>query len=289
VPAFTGPTVVHNSLVPNPEVGQFAGDGLSDLAYQSGNTIHVLRNDGNASFTDLASVLDVSTAIPVSTLAGFVAGDFNGDGKSDLLVSTGNALHTFTGNGDGLFTRVGSSPIYADTPAINHIVVGKVNADNSPDIVVSYGDLGQGQGQGVTLLGNGNGTFTRVNGTYTSGTMLPKGLGDFNGDGTTDLLATVPNGVETYYGDNSGKFLTRNGSYFIQNVSFAQVGNFTRSPASDVAFYQSVNAPGATVLSFDPDGTGYSSNGGSTWADRKFELTAFLVHLNSGNGSSQKR
>ena len=28
---------------------------------------------------------------------------------------------------------------------------------------------------------------------------------------------------------------------------------------------------------------------GVVWADRKFELTAFLVHPNTGNGSSQKR
>jgi len=33
----------------------------------------------------------------------------------------------------------------------------------------------------------------------------------------------------------------------------------------------------------------YGNSAVKTWTDRKFELTAFLVHPNSGNGSSQKR
>lgn len=260
VPSFSGPTVVHSSPTPFPQAGQFAGDGLSDLVFQSGTKIFILRNDGNATFNQFQSGIDILSAIPGETLRNFYVDDYNGDGKSDLLFSTARSLYTFSGNGDGTFTQVGSGPVYTDTADISSsVVVGKFNADNSPDVVFTYG-VGANQAKGVTLLGNGNGTFARIDGTYLDGSLVVRNVGDFNGDGKQDLSGFTNAGVHVLLGDGSGKFLTPHaGSPYNIGTSGAvglAAGNFTgTNGATDLAFYGTVaGKSGVHVLQGGPSG-----------------------------------
>ena len=111
-----------------------------------------------------------------------VAGDFNGDGRTDLAVANdgSNDVSVLLGNGDGTFQAqvtyaVGSVPIA--------LVAGDFNGDGRTDLAVAN----YGSNDVSVLLGNGDGTFqTQV--TYAVGTA-PTALvtGDFNGDGRTDL------------------------------------------------------------------------------------------------------
>src|SRR5204862_169275 len=75
-------------------------------------------------------------------------GDFNGDGKLDL-VTEGSVL---LGNGDGTFKpavnfSTGASPI--------SVAVGDFNRDGKPDLAVAN----RGPDNVSVLLGNGDGTF----------------------------------------------------------------------------------------------------------------------------------
>ena len=164
-------------------VGDFNGDGRPDLAVAndfdtvSGNgTVSILLGNGDGTFQ--APVPYLAGGSPVG---GVVTGDFNGDGRLDLVVSFvfGGAPKILLGNGDGTF----QSP-QAVTPVINAFsgtgpfssLAADLNGDGKLDLI----------GSGFALLGNGDGTFQPP-----VGMPIPAAVaGDFNGDGALDLAAT---------------------------------------------------------------------------------------------------
>ena len=81
-------------------------------------------------------------------------GDFNGDGKSDLVTADydGNTASVLLGNGNGTFQAkqsfgTGSWPF--------SVAVGDFNGDGKSDLVTAD----DGGNTASVLLGNGNGTF----------------------------------------------------------------------------------------------------------------------------------
>src|ERR1017187_4848816 len=96
-------------------------------------------------------------------------GDFNGDGKPDLVVTnytsstSDNSVSVLLGNGDGTFQPALNSA--AGTHLIP-VAVGDFSGDGKPDLAVAYRPT-----EGVSvLLGNGDGTF-RTAVTYAAGSM----------------------------------------------------------------------------------------------------------------------
>ncbi len=140
---------------------------------------------------------------------GVAQGDFNGDGKLDLVTTNyvaGN-LSIFLGNGDGTFQAPQTISIGSNTNPVG-IVAADFDGDGNLDLAIGY-DYQNSHGVSV-LLGNGNGTF-QPNQDFAAGTRTYELVsGDFNGDGFADIAVTnyAGNRVEVLLGNGDGTLQT---------------------------------------------------------------------------------
>ena len=159
----------------------FNGDSKLDLAVASrsgndGNNVRVLFGNGDGTF---------QTAVPYATgmdLFAINTGDFNSDGKPDLVYVRPAGAHVLINNGNGTF---GNPVAYAAGLTPSNLAVADVNSDGKLDLILANYDSDNVS----ILLGSGSGTFaTAVN--YASGRgTRDVAVSDFNGDGKVDLAA----------------------------------------------------------------------------------------------------
>jgi hypothetical protein len=121
--------------------GDFNGDGNADLATVnaggSTSSLTVLLGNGDGSFTaGTAPAFDIST----NSYTGFLASaDFNGDGKSDLvLVDYVNVLELIS-QGDGSFAQI-TLPGATTGPNYYTVITGDFNGDGLADIATQNSD-----------------------------------------------------------------------------------------------------------------------------------------------------
>ena len=190
--------------------GDFNGDGKLDLAYVSGDSgqlvfgkqIVVALGDGKGKF-NVSSTM--KSYFGFYTLA---LGDFNGDGRLDLLATKGKTLSVFLGNGDGTFQPNLDTPFPGSAVGYD-IVPGDFNGDGKLDLVTldQYGNI-------YLLLGKGDGSFKYPPVLISSGEAWLCGgtnspvilVSDFNGDGKLDLLACGPGKLGVFLGNGDGTF-----------------------------------------------------------------------------------
>jgi uncharacterized protein (TIGR03437 family) len=137
-------------------------------------------------------------------------GDFNGDGKPDMVATdfVTNKLSVLLGNGDGTFQAPVPYVIDSSRPssAPFGVVVGDFNGDGRADIAAVNGAFGIGSV--AILLGNGDGTFRPTTTFAAGGYVQGLATADFNGDGAQDLVATDfgNNAVIILLGNGDGTF-----------------------------------------------------------------------------------
>ncbi len=200
-------------------VGDLNGDGKPDLAIAAINGMVVLLNNGTGTFG--AATYYPSGIGGAFAGGGIAIGDLNGDKKPDIVITNENSgVIVYLNQGTGTFTvkgAVGTFPV----GSTNNVVLADINNNKKLDIIVtdSLGDV-------FTLYGKGNGTFT-------AGPAYPlqacndcsnflAAIGDFNGDGSPDLLASNGFSVSTVsLGRGDGSFQT------------SQLSNFTSANQAD--------------------------------------------------------
>ena len=82
------------------------------------------------------------TAIPAITFLKCYAADFNGDGRSDVLVHSGNSIQTFRSNGaqlDIAFSAVERVPGSWQFQPNDQFFTGDFNGDGKDEVVVFNG------------------------------------------------------------------------------------------------------------------------------------------------------
>jgi hypothetical protein len=176
------------------QVADVDGDGRPDLISAQGTfpavSIVTFRNNGDRTFAQRDSG-------PISGWngTGFAAADFDGDGKADVALSTGQlTVGVAVGNGDGtfqaprtVFTATAPPDTGAGPSGIDSVqVAGDFDGNGKPDFMVSVGPTNLFGGDNISfLLNQGHLTFTPE--TFSQGGFFQAKALEANGDGKTDV------------------------------------------------------------------------------------------------------
>jgi hypothetical protein len=172
--------------------------------------VSVVLSNGNGTFaapeTFSVGASPVGVAVGDFKVGGVLtsvaAGQFSGNGKTDLVVGATSSLSVLMSNGDRTFTVKTTVPFsfrYAGLQfpvAVRSVAVSDLRGDGTQDIVALTDTsrsslLGAATSPVSVLLGNGDGAFAAPVGVNTgSSSVASMVVGDFNGDGKLDLAAT---------------------------------------------------------------------------------------------------
>ncbi|MHB8793467.1 MAG: FG-GAP-like repeat-containing protein [Thermoleophilia bacterium] len=219
--------------------GDFNRDGSSDLAVTCAggpvSSVAILLGVGDGTF-GLPTYYAVGTGVE-----SVAAGDFNRDGKTDLVTANAGPhnVSILLGVGDGTFAAAvnystGLSPFAVTT--------GDFNEDGKTDLATA--NLIAGGNNVSVLLGVGDGTFGgKVD--YPAGSA-PFSIvtGDFNGDGKADLATA------NYSGANISVLPGAGNGTFNAAVSF-EAG--TQPQSAIAADFNSDGRPDLAAANFDSD------------------------------------
>ena len=219
-------------------VGDFNNDGNLDFVAAVNNApgqIILNIGDGTGNFTESNPV---STGIP--NPVSLAVGDFNNDGYKDVVVASSSTADTNSGIAvllNQLGTGFGSPIVTSVAPgtALEDVVVGDINGDGDPDIVVSTAPI--------------TGTIT---GTSASGST-PITIDTNSVTGLTAGMTVTISGVQ---GDSAA-----NGTWTIGTVNGGHAPNFTILGATANANYTSggtwtIGDTQDNVFVLDGNGTG---------------------------------
>jgi len=174
------------------------GDGRLDLVFNhrdaSSNVLSVALAQASGTFAAPTAAV-AETATPLTGWAPYDlhTGDFNGDGKADLLWNERDSVNTIyvaLANGSGGWTF---EPMQQETPrgwTGYGLYVGDLNRDGSADLI--WNRTSDGNNNVYTALSNGDGTFALDSTGQRLGTggwaPFTTAVADFNSDGRTDLI-----------------------------------------------------------------------------------------------------
>ncbi len=205
----------------------YDGDGWLDIYFTNSPSVDMAlhgqkaksalyRNNQDGTFTDVTDKAGVG--YPCWAMGGAV-GDYNNDGRPDILVTCEEGMVLYRNNGDGTFTDVTRQAHLTDSRWSTGAAFGDYDGDGFVDLMVSrytefdvnhLPEFGAGatcrfrgipvqcgprgmKGLGDSLYhNNGDGTFTDLSVKSGIDKLIGKGMGvafpDYDNDGYTDLF-----------------------------------------------------------------------------------------------------
>src|SRR5258708_661275 len=187
--------------------GDFNSDGLLDIAYVAGANPGVPAPQMTIMLGESNGHFSVASQIKGHRLFAYVAaGDLNADGKLDLVLASGSAVHVYLGNGDGTFTH---GKDYQGEAL--EVVLGDFNGDGKLDIA-TVSSLSSSGFIIEVFYGKGDGTFqapvtaASVSGSGICGYQNFLQVSDFNGDGNLDLAFCTDSQIGVVLNNGDGTF-----------------------------------------------------------------------------------
>lgn len=286
IPAVFGLAVLSNLLLTSPAAW---AQGFTEVTLSAGIN-HV------QSTAELIGALPPAVRGPAFMTGGVAAGDYDGDGHTDLVFTRLNDTDIFYRNrGDGTFEQRTITAGFSTATLTNGISSGDIDGDGDLDLYMTT----TGDTRNYLYLNDGSGFFTDV-GTSPVAVLsngvsrLGQGVsfGDYDKDGHLDLVTsawrdeltasqsrlfrnlggtqagefedvTVASGIDTYRRDKSWRFAPR-------LVDLDRDGNLDLAIASDFVSSQLFWSNGDGTFTDDtlPAGVGTDRNGmGSTFGD----------------------
>ena len=181
--------------------------------------------------TNVSFELNRDPNLTLNSGSPLVQGDFNHDGKPDLITVRGDVLLQL-GNGGGTFrapVTVGTTP---SNLGLNELATADLNHDGNLDLVVTTS-----QNAVYIFFGNGDGAFQQPITMTTAQRATSTAIGDFNGDGLLDLAVGDTNGGIEIFTNQGGKNFV-----YQSTIPVASGGYIQKVRAGDV------NANGITAL-----------------------------------------
>ena len=183
----------------------------------------------------------LSTSISVGQFPLAASGDFNGDGRSDLVMTGDGGTAVLLSNPNGSLRLSAQLPVTFPSA----VVTGDFNHDGHTDIAI-----GDASSQLHIFLGNGDGTFRQTPVIPT--TAIPSlAVADVNADGIPDIIVGAY-GLFVVLGNAGGNFTkgpSFGGTNFISGLFAADLNHDGR------ADLVAENANGLNVLLGNGDGT----------------------------------
>jgi len=269
-------------------VGDWNGDGRSDLAIArqgSGATgaVDIVLANADGSLGTAKSITAAPNPVAIKS------GDFDKDGKRDLVVGNTSGFSIFLGRGDGTFQAGTSVPV--SSPGADAIAVADFDHDGADDVAVVRTTMpGFMSPPNIQLFyGDGKGNLS-PSAQSVSVNGVPSALvaRDFTGDGIPDLLVTdLVNGIAQVFVSSASRTLTAGDTITVsRGPASVAAADFDGDGRYDAAAANNYVAGSISVMTnilapavIRGDGNG---DGKVTVAD----AVAVMRELGDGNGTS---
>jgi hypothetical protein len=252
------------------------GDGEADLVVSNlcrsatdcgSGVVSSLLGKGDGSFHDARAFSSGE-----QSAYSVVAGDFNGDGNTDVVVANSDGTCVLLGNGDGTFQT--AVPYF---PGGIFISTGDFNGDHKPDVVVASGSLST-----VTVLLNVAAGYRQVTTTTLTSSPNPSAVNQvvlFTATVTTQFGGS-PTGTVTFKSGTTtlGQGTVSNGQATL-NYAFTSPGTnpIVATYSGDSNFLPSSSAPLRQTVYKEPTTTTLASSPNPSQVGQSVKFTATVT------------
>ncbi len=226
-------------------------------------------------------------------VTGYAPGDFNGDGRVDLAVTTqtnsfgvsgSNQVVVLTNAGNLVFQNAGHYPVGVRA---NGAVAGDFNGDGRVDLAIhAGGGTINGGSQLVSMLNDGAGGFQAGPAIVVANTLASVLVANAEADARAEILLRGsriggPNFLEVFALDSSGGWTNRQSLAISNSLSSAQVLLANRDAFPDVIVAKTDSVSGIRSLSLYPGGAAGFGNAQTFVDDVEFNTFTRLADLNN--------